>query len=78
MNSSHNDGNNPLGNYFFHAVPRFIVQNLIFREMLDLKDIARLELAAAVHSIRRSQVSHLYLAVTHLLTDKLFVYLALQ
>jgi hypothetical protein len=46
-----------LGYYFFHVLPRAIAGDLIFQEMLELGDIARLEVAAAVHSIHRSQVS---------------------
>jgi hypothetical protein len=40
-----------LGHYFFHILPRAIIRDLIFREMLDLKDIARLEVAAAIHRL---------------------------
>jgi hypothetical protein len=39
MDSSFNF-NYPLGYYFFHARPRAIIRDNIFREMLDLKDVA--------------------------------------
>jgi hypothetical protein len=49
---------NSLGYYFFHTLPRVIIRDLIFREMLDLGDIARLEVAAAVHRLHQEdQVS---------------------
>jgi hypothetical protein len=43
--------------YLLRFVPRDIIQDLIFGEMLDLSDQARLEVAAAVHTIHQSQVS---------------------
>jgi hypothetical protein len=51
MSSSANDCTNPLGCYLFHIIPRAILQDVIFREMLELKDIARLEVAAAIHRL---------------------------
>jgi hypothetical protein len=33
----------------FHALPRAIIRDIIFQQMLDLGDIACLEVAAAVH-----------------------------
>jgi hypothetical protein len=38
--------------YLFHTLPRAIIRDFIFREMLDLEDIARLEVAAAVHLLQ--------------------------
>jgi hypothetical protein len=52
----HDSSNMTLDYYLFHALPRSIIQDLIFGEMLALSDIARLEVAAAVHRIHRSQV----------------------
>jgi hypothetical protein len=49
--------NNSLGYIFFHALPPTIIRDSIFREMLDLGDIARLEVAAATRLIRDSMVS---------------------
>jgi hypothetical protein len=43
--------------HLFHDIPRAIIQDLIFGELLALSDIARLEVAAAVHTIHQSQVS---------------------
>jgi hypothetical protein len=57
MNSFYDYHNNQaLGYYFFRDLPRAIIHDPIFREMLDLGDVARLEVAAAVHSLRESQV----------------------
>jgi hypothetical protein len=39
------------GHYIFDALPQAILRDLILREMLDLEDIARLEVAAAVHRL---------------------------
>jgi hypothetical protein len=45
------------GDYLFHLLPQAVIQDLIFAEMLNLGDIARLEVAAADHRIHQSQVS---------------------
>jgi hypothetical protein len=61
-NSSSVDSNS-LGYYFFQFIPQIIVREVIFREMLELKDIARLEVAAAVYSIFESQEYLVYFAM---------------
>jgi hypothetical protein len=50
---------NKLLEYLFYDIPRSIIQDLIFGEMLDLSDIARLEIAAAVRWIHRFKVREL-------------------
>jgi hypothetical protein len=47
---------NPMVYYFYHVLPGTIIRDVIFRELLELKDIARLEVAAAVRSLWESQV----------------------
>jgi hypothetical protein len=54
-----NNTSSTLEYYFFHALPRPIIQDIIFREILSLGDIARLEVAAAVHRIHeQDKVRH--------------------
>jgi hypothetical protein len=66
--------NNPIGYYVFHVLPRAIIRDLILQEMLSLKDIARLEVAAAIHrlhdedKVRLSSVSHSCLVLLHRIT----------
>jgi hypothetical protein len=48
---------------FFYKLPRAIIRDVIFRELLSLGDIARLEVAAAVHSIHDSQVSKIMISL---------------
>jgi hypothetical protein len=58
MSSSFGDHENPQKCYLLCKVPRAILQDVIFREMLELKDIARLEVAAAIHRLHdEDQVS---------------------
>jgi hypothetical protein len=47
---------NAMEYYFFQTLPRSIIRDVIFRDMLSLEDIARLEVAAAVHAIHEAQV----------------------
>jgi hypothetical protein len=54
LSSSYNS-NNALGDNFFYILPRAIIRDLILREMLDLKDIARLEVAAAIHRLHEEE-----------------------
>jgi hypothetical protein len=60
------DRDNSLRYYFFHVLPRAIIRDIIFREMLTLKDMARLEVAAAVHSLHESQVRAFLPSLTHI------------
>jgi hypothetical protein len=58
MSSSYDNSRNPRGCYFFHILPLAILRDVIFREMLELEDIARLEVAAAIHRLHdEDQVS---------------------
>jgi hypothetical protein len=40
-----------IGYYSFDVIPRAIIQDVIFREISELGDIARLEVAAAIHHL---------------------------
>jgi hypothetical protein len=44
------------GSCFFHVIPADLIRDVILCEMLDLSDIAVLEVAAAIHSIRDAKV----------------------
>jgi hypothetical protein len=56
-----------LGDYFFQILPPAIIREIIFQEMLELEDIARLEVAAAVHRLHEDdKVTYIH---AHLLID---------
>jgi hypothetical protein len=45
------------GHLFFHIIPAVLLRDVILCEMLDFKDIASLEVAAANKSIQDAKVS---------------------
>jgi hypothetical protein len=53
MIKSNNSSPSAMGDYFFHIFPPVIIREVILQVMLELEDIARLEVAAAIHRLHK-------------------------